>query len=150
MTESLKADKMGLRSFGAGYCRCRSTSHWTWDWPPEREKIPVQLSSYAYVCIPHYHFVDCTYYASLSVLNDSALAVILSANNDRHLFFQGPQGVIRRMIYRTNNNQWIADPGSIAISDAKNLTPLAVSRYEDPDFGDTEEVMLSFQRYGRI
>ena len=134
---------MGLRGFGAR-CYCYSTRHWAWDWPPEREKNRVQLSRYAYVCILHHHFVDCTYYASPSVLNDSSLAVILSANNDRHLFFQGPQGVIRRMIYRTSNNQWIADPGPIAISDVKHLTPLAVSLYEDT------EVTLSFQRYGRI
>ena len=135
---------MGLHGFGAGCCCCRSTSHWAWDWPPEKEKALVELPSYTYVCIPHRQVIDCTYYASPSVLNDSSLAVILSANNDRHLFFQGPQGVIRRMIYRTNNNQWIADPGPIAISDAKHLTPLAVSLYEDT------EVTLSFQRYGRI
>ena len=47
------------------------------------------------------------------------------------------------MIYSANRNQWIADPGSIAISDAKNLTPLAVRHYP----GDLEEVTLSFQRY---
>ena len=129
---------MGLRGFGAR-CRCCSTGHWTWDRPPEEDQALVRLSSYTYVCIPHCQVIHCTQYSSPSVLNDSSLAVIVSANNDRHLFFQGPQGNIRRMIYRTNNDQWIADPGSIAISDAKLLTPLAVSL-------DTGEVALSMQR----
>ena len=136
---------MGLRGFGA-HCCCCSASHWTWDRPPTKEQRHRQLPSYTNVCISHRQVIDCTYYASPSVLNDSSLAAMISANNSRHLFFQGPQGVIRRMIYRTNNNQWITDPGSIAISDAKYLTPLAVSRY----YKNTEEVALSIQRYGKV
>ena len=130
---------MGLRGFGA-HCCCCSTGHWTWDWPAEKEELLGQLSSYTYVCIPHRQVIDETHHASPSILNDSSLAVIVSANNDRHLFFQGPQGIIRRMIYRTNNNQWIADPDFIPISDAKHLTPLAFSHYYT-----MEEVTLSFQ-----
>ena len=45
------------------------------------------------------------------------------------------------MIYSANKNQWIADSGSIAISDAKLLTPLAV-RHHDINPG---EVALSIQ-----
>ena len=136
---------MGHRGFGACCCCC-SASHWTWDGPPEKEKTLQQLSSYTYVCIPHRQVIDCTYYASPPILKDTSLAAIVSTDGDRHLFFQGPQGNIRRMVYRTDYNGWIADSGSIAISDAKNLTPLAVTLYHN----DTEQVMLSFQRYGSI
>ena len=133
---------MGLCGFGARCCCC-STNHWIWNWPPEKEKTlwrAEQLSSYTYVCTSHYGVFGCTYYASPSILNDSSLASIILINNYRHLFFQGPQSVIRRMIYSENKNQWFTDPGSIAISDAKHLNPLAVSHYYgSQDYGDTEE-----------
>ena len=122
-------------------CCCCSTGHWTWDWPPKKDETLVRLSSETYVCIPHRQVIDSTYSASPPVINDSSLAVIVSGDNDRHLFFQGSQGMIRRMIYRTNYNQWIADPDSIAISDAKLLTPLAVSRHHN----NSEEVSHRFK-----
>ena len=143
----MKADKMGLRGFGTRHCCCCCTSHWAWDWPPEKEETLVQRSSYTHVRISHSEVIEYTYHASSSILNDSSLASIISSKNDRHLFFQGPQGVIRRMIYSANLSQWIADTDPIPISNAKDLTPLAVSRY----YKDTEdEVTLSFQRYGNI
>ena len=134
-------DKTGLRGFGA-HCCCCITGHWTWDWPPEKKEFLGQLSSYTYVCIPHRQIIDETYYASSSILNDSSLAAIISTNKDRHLFFQGPQSVIRRMIYSANLSQWIVDPDPIPISNAKNLTPLAVSRYLEDG---VEEVTLSLK-----
>ena len=61
------------------------------------------------------------------IIDDSSLAATLATNGDRSLFFQAPQGAIRRMIYIANEDQWIADLNPIAISDAKMLTPMAVN-----------------------
>ena len=59
------------------------------------------------------------------IIDDTSLAATVATNGDRHLFFQAPQGTIRRMICTAN--QWIADPDPIAIPDAKMLTPMAVN-----------------------
>ena len=61
------------------------------------------------------------------IINDSSLAATLATNGDRHLFFQAPQGTIRRLIYTATDNEWIPDPDPVAISDAKMLTPMAVN-----------------------
>ena len=61
------------------------------------------------------------------IIDDSSLAATLAANGDRFLFFQTPQGAIRRMVYTAIENQWIADLDPITIQDAKMLTPMAIS-----------------------
>ena len=60
------------------------------------------------------------------IIDDSSLAATLAANGDRFLFFQAPQGAIRRMICTAIENQWTADPDPITILDAKMLTPMAI------------------------
>ena len=67
------------------------------------------------------------------IIDDSSLAATLAANGDRFLFFQAPQGAIRRMIYTAIENQWIADPDPITIPDAKILTPMAISAPTNPE-----------------
>ena len=77
------------------------------------------------------------------IIDDSSLAATLATNGDRHLFFQAPQGAIRRMIYTANEAQWIADPNPIAISDAKMLTPMAVSTLTAVKIVNSSEELVS-------
>ena len=49
------------------------------------------------------------------------------SDNHRHLFFQNPGGIIHRMIYTAEDDQWTADWIAINISDAKLLTPMAAN-----------------------
>ncbi|KAM0799054.1 hypothetical protein BDR22DRAFT_890875 [Usnea florida] len=67
------------------------------------------------------------------IIHDSSLAGTVATNGDRHLFFQAPQGAIRRLIYTAN--QWIPDPNPVTISDAKMLTPMAVNNPTRNQFG---------------
>lgn len=77
------------------------------------------------------------------IIDDSSLAATLTTNGDRHLFFQAPHGAIRRMIFTANEDQWIADPNPIAISDAKMLTPIAVSTLTLPKAVNSSEQLVS-------
>ena len=64
------------------------------------------------------------------------------SDNERHLFFQNPGGVIHRMIYTAEKNQWTADSTAINISDAKLLTPMAANAQIQSD-GSQRVVLLA-------
>ena len=67
------------------------------------------------------------------IINDTSLAATILANGDRNLFFQDPQGVIRRVSRAASATQWILDTVRISIEDARNFTPMAVSFRKYPD-----------------
>lgn len=73
-----------------------------------------------------------------TILNDTSLAAILLSNGDRHLFFQGPEGSIHRVIHAASASQWILDTTPVVTSDARHLTPMAAEGWNDP----TDEVPL--------
>ena len=61
-----------------------------------------------------------------SILNDTSLAAAILTNGDRHLFFQGAEGSLRRVVHTAATSQWILDKTPVVISDARHLTPMAV------------------------
>ena len=118
-----------MASRGFGVHGGGSISHWTQDRPPEKGQV---CSSHEIIACadkgsPAISLKPATSSLAQQIIDDSSLAATLATNSDRHLFFQAPRGSIRRMIYTANEAQWIADPNPIAVSDAKMLTPMAVS-----------------------
>ena len=61
-----------------------------------------------------------------TILNDTSLAAAVLTNGDRHLFFQGADGSLRRITHTEATNQWILDKTPVVISDARDLTPMTV------------------------
>ena len=61
-----------------------------------------------------------------TILNDTSLAAAFLPNGDRHLFFQGADGSLRRIVHTVATSQWILDKTPVVISDAKYLTPMTV------------------------
>ncbi|KAL9593956.1 MAG: hypothetical protein Q9219_007294 [cf. Caloplaca sp. 3 TL-2023] len=70
-----------------------------------------------------------------AIMNDTSLAAVELANGDRRLFFQEASGLIRQVTFSSSSRQWIADPGYVVASDAKNHTPIAA--ITTPQKGDT-------------
>ena len=68
-----------------------------------------------------------------TILNDTSLAAALLTNGDRHLFFQGAEGSLRRVIHTAATSQWILDDTPIVTSDARHLTPMAVHTQGAPE-----------------
>ena len=119
--------EMGSRDSGAH--GCGSISHWTQGRPPQEAQVWNSCDAIASTDKVSLRTPPKPMNSSLTqqIIDDSSLAATLAANNDRHLFFQAPQGAIRRMIYTATEAQWIADPDPITIPDAKMLTPMAIS-----------------------
>ena len=61
-----------------------------------------------------------------TILNDTSLAAAVLANGDRHLFFQGAEGSLRRIVHTAATSQWILDKSPIVVSGARHLTPMTV------------------------
>ena len=62
-----------------------------------------------------------------TILNDTSLAAAALTNGDRHLFFQGAEGSLRRIVHTAATSQWILDKTPVVISDARHLTPMTVA-----------------------
>ncbi|KAM0804277.1 hypothetical protein BDR22DRAFT_970096 [Usnea florida] len=61
-----------------------------------------------------------------TILNDTSLAAAGLTNGDRHLFFQGAEGSLRRIVHTAATSQWILDKTPILVSGARDLTPMTV------------------------
>lgn len=119
-----------------------STSYWAWHWAREEEERDlIYLFSYSEVLTPYRIFRASSDTASPNmpplpplqqIINDTSLAATVLANDDRHLFFQDPQGVIRRVSRAASAIQWILDSVPIPIMDPRNFTPIAVTSRKFP------------------
>ena len=128
-----------------------SISCWAWHWTLEKKGQELTYpSSYSDVCTAYRNVRASAKIASPNVpspsppppqqiLNDTSLAATVLANGDRHLFFQDPRGVIRRVIRTASATQWNLDQMNIPILDARSATPMAVTSRKFPD--DSEEVL---------
>ena len=61
-----------------------------------------------------------------TILNDTSLAAAGLTNGDRHLFFQGAEGSLRRIVHTAATSQWILDKTPILVSGVRDLTPMTV------------------------
>ena len=138
---------MDLRS--PDYFPRGSATYRAWHWTLEEEEREPTYSSYCQVCTSYRYVRASAKIASPNapppsppplqqIINDTSLAATVLANGDRHLFFQDPQGAIRRVIRTASATQWNLEPIPIPILDARSATPMAVSSRKYPD--DSEEV----------
>ena len=138
---------MELRS--SDYFPRGNTSYWAWYWTLEEEEQKLAYPfRYSGVCTSYRNVrasIDTTSPnippppPPQQIINDTSLAATILANGDRHLFFQDPQAVIRRVIRTASATEWILDQVPIPILDARNLTPMAVSSRKHPD--NSQEVL---------
>ena len=60
------------------------------------------------------------------VSNDSSLASVITADNDRHLFFQDINGTLRHAVFSTSQNSWLSSVDFVVTpTKARNKTPIA-------------------------
>ena len=123
-----------------------STCYWAWHWTLEEEERELTYSfSYSEVCTSYRNVRTSAKTASPNVpppsptplqqiMNDTSLAATILANGDRHLFYQDPQGAIRRVIRTASATQWNLDPIPIPVLDSRSGTPMAVSSRNYPGY----------------
>ena len=57
-------------------------------------------------------------------MDGTSVAILASANGDKHLFFQENSGSIRQALYDSSNEEWTSDVNNIVVTNAKNNTPI--------------------------
>ncbi|KAL8721909.1 MAG: hypothetical protein Q9225_001505 [Loekoesia sp. 1 TL-2023] len=65
-----------------------------------------------------------------AMMDNGSLAAVTLDNGNRHVYFQENTGAFRRAIYSPQARAWQASTDDRLVSDAKNMTPLAVIDYE--------------------
>ena len=110
----------------------RSTSHWTGSWTTEKtsrdevsgtDSMFIALTDVKSPTTPHKPFNNSV---MQTIFNDTSLAAASLLNGDRHVFFQGADGSLRRIVRTAATSQWILDKTPVVISDARYLTPMTV------------------------
>ena len=62
-----------------------------------------------------------------TILINTSLAAITLSNNERHLFFQNKEGVIRQAVRSASSDSWVSSPYLNVTSSAKFHTPLTAT-----------------------
>lgn len=57
-------------------------------------------------------------------MDDTSVAILASANGDKHLFFQENSGSIRQALYDPSSEEWTSDVNNMVVTNAKNGTPI--------------------------
>ncbi|KAL9611039.1 MAG: hypothetical protein Q9167_004286 [Letrouitia subvulpina] len=81
------------------------------------------MVEYAIITLKSYRTLALSSTPRPLILNNSSFAALSLPNNDRYLFYQGYDGIVRQAFYATQPRKWTST-GSVS-SNAKNHTPLA-------------------------